>query len=75
MLPTIILRLDPRTRHNLEQVSMVTGTSPGDLVAEGVRQYVDARVEELVAKGFLTLQDVSGEGDAPGGVERYNLIV
>ena len=74
MLPTIILRLDPRTRHNLEQVAMVTGTSPGDLVAEAVRLYVDGRVEDLVAKGFLTLQDVADEGGAPGG-ERYNLIV
>lgn len=75
MLPTILLRLDPRTRHNLEQVAMVTGVTPGDLVAEAVCSYVDARVEELVAKGFLRLQDVGEEGEFPGRDERYNIIV
>ena len=66
----IVLRLDPRTRHNLEQIARVTGVSRADIVAEAVRAYVDARVAELVAQGFLVVGD-----EPPEGAERWNIIV
>lgn len=66
----IVLRLEPRTRHNLEQVARVTGVSRADIVAEAVRAYVDARVEDLIAQGFLAAAD-----EPPEGTERWNIIV
>ena len=69
----IVLRLDPRTRHTLEQICDVTGVSRADFVAEAVRLYVEARAQELVAQGFLVV--ASPDDTPPTGQERWNLIV
>mgnify|MGYP003618179364 CR=1 FL=1 len=71
----IVLRLDPRTRHNLEQISRVTGVSRPDIVAEAVRVYVDAKVGELVAQGVLALGEEPAEDASPIGQERWNILV
>jgi predicted transcriptional regulator len=75
MQPTIVLRLDPRVRHNLEQIARATGVSQADIVAEGVRLYIDARVEELVAQGVLAVRETTKEEKFPDEYERYNTIV
>lgn len=70
-MQTIAIRLDPTTRHNLEQISRVTGVSRSDLVMEAVRVFVDAQVRELVEKGLLVL-----ESDEDGSSQdRWNIIV
>lgn len=47
-MKTIVLRLPPEIRQNLQIVASATGRDPSDLVAEAVEEYVNRELALLV---------------------------
>ena len=70
----IAIRLDDRTRYELELLARVTGQSCADHAARALRDYVQARMEALVAQGIITPGDGPEEGEFPRR-ERWDLLV
>ena len=74
---TIGVRLDPETRLKLEHLARVTSRSRSAIVAEAVRNFVDAQWADLLDQAKTKQSRASNQDrdDDPGDPSGWNLIV